>query len=250
MAIIWIKSVLITTLVLVFFLMFGGVHYKWELAETVCSQIGFCQCEEIDRMKLIAEPINTYSSLFYLLVGLVVFFHASQIGKREGGILILVSSSAVSLGSIFYHASASQLGLAADFLGISFILSVFYIWRNLHKPSLIWHIAVAIFVSILTFFGALYNDQFSPSLIPQFIVALYGTAVIWQEKNFFNPSRVDRNLYFLLVSYIAAYACWIIGNTPEWCDSESLIQFHSIWHFFGAIAIYFAYKYLVNTNKA
>jgi len=246
---IWLKSFLITLCLLGAFMILGEIQYSWTLPESKCLSDGYCQCEQIDRSKLISEPINTYSSLFYFYIGLVVFFHASKIGYRRGGVLVLVCASFVTAGSIFYHASASQLGVALDFLGITMILSVFAIWRNFASTKYLRNIILSIIISISTFVAVLMSEYIGLILIPQILILIYSLYILKQELKYFDLQNINKNLYYFLAVYILGGSCWFIANTPGLCDPDSIVQFHSLWHFFGATAIFFSYKYLMETGE-
>ena len=50
---------------------------------------------------------------------------------------------------------------------------------------------------------------------------------------------------------ILSFGIWSISRTHEslWCNPDSLIQGHAIWHLLDAFAFYAFYRYYISENK-
>ena len=42
---------------------------------------------------------------------------------------------------------------------------------------------------------------------------------------------------------VTAFAIWIADLTRTWCNGNSLIQGHAVWHLLNAAAVWTAYRY-------
>jgi hypothetical protein len=48
-----------------------------------------------------------------------------------------------------------------------------------------------------------------------------------------------------IASFLTAYAIWLTGTADhEWCDPDSLVQAHAIWHLLSAVATWSFFVFL------
>jgi len=245
-----LKAGLITVVVFIILFFFRDVSFNWNLDSAGCVKDGFCHCEVINSSMILAEPINVYSSLFYLFSGLLVFFRSKTDGFRGEGRLFLFGSIVICFGSIMFHASISRLGLTFDFLGITTLMSIFYLSRRLLAGVKVLDIVMTAFFNIVILLATYFYTEINIFFLPQILTAIFGLVIIQGEVKYFNIQKIDKSLYKIVAAYVLAYGAWWLGNSKYICDRSSLfIHYHSLWHLGGAIALYYLYIYLRNTTR-
>jgi hypothetical protein len=207
-----------------------------------------CFCEAV-RDGPIAQPVNTFSNLAFVLVGLLIVaappadprapFARSPVYGWTYGVAVIV----IGLGSLFYHASLTFAGQWFDVMGM-YLLGSFMVLYNLARLR---PLPGAVFA--ITYIVA--NAALGAALIavPEVRRQLFATLVLvtiaseWWIRRQRQP-RI-RSGYFLaaLGSFALAYGIWILDNERVLCAPESWLQGHAAWHLLSAAAAGFIFLY-------
>ena len=212
-----------------------------------------CFCERVST-GLIRQPINAYTNLGYILVGILilVFLRKSKASYRSRSsisdlprrILILfgIAYIAVGIGSFIYHASFIFLGEELDddsmyLIGIFLVLFEVARLRHLSVKQFLWiYFSLNIvFETAIYFFPVIRGMLFAFLMIISFTIELAAR----RKAEFKNEVRLTdtANLLFLL-----AYFIWILDKTHLLCYPDSLFQGHAIWHLLTAYAGWVMFK--------
>lgn len=214
----------------------------------------FC---ELAADSLFRQPANTLSNLGFVLAGALIAVHAS----RRGGPFPRTLATAyalvvVTLGpaSAAMHATGSAVGgdldLLSMFLVSSFALAyaVARLARRTEPRSV-----VSVFLAALLAQSVLYrrggrlpwiehagNLAFAGTLLA--VVALE-VALMRRAKRERGPSLDRRWLAATVAVLAAALVIWSVSKTGgPWCDPDSPLQGHALWHLLCAVAAYGLYR--------
>lgn len=196
-----------------------------------------CFCEGI-RESIIRQPANTWSSLAFVIVAIWVaarLARQARSGRRVFGPaqtgLFLGSLVLLGLGSAFYHASLTFIGQVFDVSGMYLVASFILLHRLGPKWSLspLW--------SVLSFFllnAVLMSAQITT---PSWRRIAFGVLLISALAIEWRSSLAGRMWLAIGASLMAAgFLFWIVDRRRLACAPESLLQGHSAWHLFGALA--------------
>ncbi|MEO1233802.1 MAG: ceramidase domain-containing protein [Myxococcota bacterium] len=218
-----------------------------------------CYCEEA-ASGLIAQPINTWSSLAFVVVGLFIALRADR--KRNagassyrglgGGLPMVVYAVVVSLlgpGSMFKHASLTHEGGLLDIA--SMYLFGTFIWSHALARTLKEGAQgmVRIFVGLSASVFAI-QVLIDPPMTPFFGVLIVGFIFteVWAWTQRERGWTMDvRHLGAAFAIFAAALAIWVPSMTGGvWCMPDSLFQGHAAWHVLCALATGSLYRYFAS----
>ena len=204
-----------------------------------------CFCEAI-RDGVIRQPANTFSSLAFVLVAIVIF----RTGRLQGAQVALIRLYAftllvIGLGSAFYHASLTFAGQFIDVLGM-YLLATLVIAHGAARLNLLKGAGVvtAYLGSNLVLAWVLY----AAPLLRRYLFALLILTGLGlelrarQRAPVASSSRLRAALLWLSVGF----ALWVLDITHLACLPHSLVQGHAVWHILGAAASWEMYRYLVS----
>ena len=264
-------------------------------------------CERVSS-GIFREPINAFSNLGFIFVGLIMFWILSKedkIKKKSNdfigltNISILYASVVIFLGpgSFLMHGTHSYWGQWID--NISMVTYIILPWLYNLKELGKWsskrfftnYILIVFLFSLLSwFFGTemgINLDLFGVSIalwiiseflfkfwdklnkwysgfIGFFVAAIFGifpTEIFSDLQNYWwiiffwlpallsnSPPSKIRNHYpwfFLgMISYIVAFVIWLQGYPDtRFCNPDSFIQPHGIWHLMTAFATWCFFKF-------
>ena len=259
----YLKTPLIvfSVLCLVLFL-FSRLDYSWEEwrpASCLETDAG-CFCEKAGE-GLVRQPVNTYSSLSFTLLGFIIISRAKQ-DTEDGclgnpissrfiyGAVFGASLALTGLGSAFYHASLSFAGQTVDVIGMYFSVSFILIYNLLRSCSLkegsaaaLYLIINAVLSYVLIFFPAARRYVFASFLILSLLLELR----FRRKKRFYIESKYLICSFFIM---LFSFCIWILDASKILCSPESLIQGHGVWHVGGAVSVWFLYLYYRSENTA
>lgn len=243
-------------------LLFAALVGSWMGPAGANSDV-FC---ETFRPGLIKQPVNTWSNVAFIIVGLAIgwqqskgrFASNSNSFTRTLFYPTFFATLAVLLGpgSMAMHASTAHIGgffdmlsmyLIASFM-LSYALERLLGWRPRHF-SICFAIVLAIcivvhFSPIRTVFGI------------EAILLIFATYIVL-------ASAIE--LYFVLIkktgadwrmvvafigAFLLAFFIWNLSLTGNvWCNPDSIWQGHGAWHILNAVSVYFIYRYYVSEGK-
>ena len=195
----------------------------------------FAYCER-NSTHVWAEPINTFSNLFFIVFGFLWFLKGN---KTKDNDTIVLSISLISIGvfSFLYHLYANFIFGFLDVISI-IIFSLFYFLffnRNffyLNKIkyfllSFFFFIYLIIFVYLISFIEFEINgSEYYFSLI--FLLIVYYLLICIKQKKL--------NVVMLLSIIILLFSLFLRSIDKEICDTF-YIGTHFIWHFLNAISL-------------
>ena len=217
---------------------------------TALLGIAESDCERI-RDGLTAQPVNTISSLGYVIVGAWILGRVArrEVPRRGVGVAFGLAMIAVGLGSVAFHGPGSQVGRFFHDYSIAVLLLVIIAadlisLRRSWVPAAVGTVAAA---AVLIAFPDSSNAV-DATLI---VTALVLEALVHRAGA--RPSRRDRVAYGVAVTALAiAGAAQLLGRTDApLCDPDSIWQAHALWHLLTAIALgTFSIPLLKRTTRA
>jgi hypothetical protein len=249
---IYYSSLLAFLLIVLASVAFSLLDYSWQgWKPASCLTIG-CFCEA-QRAGIVRQPVNAYSNLAFVLVGLLILraawleSSAEPINPmRKSRFYPLVYATAVmliGLGSLFFHASLTFVGQWFDVMGmymqITFVLLYSLArWRGLSGRG--FALAYLSF-SILLGVGLVMVPQFRREIFAALVLAGLTCEFVYLFQR--RPTIRKGYLWAALASFGIAYFIWYLDNSGIWCSPLSWLQGHALWHILSAIAAGLIYLY-------
>ncbi len=237
------------------FAMLMQLNINWDTWRVATCMPDGCFCEQIRLDEIIRQPANTWSSMMFTLVGILIAVHAfSQLGHSQklSRLFALILSFAlifIGIGSAFYHASMTFWGQFAD-VGSMYLLASFmlvYAWLRLFNlpirlSAILYLLMNSVLFVLLFFFPETRRGAFAIILLLGIGFELYYATVHMPdlERYWFN--------YGLLI-FALAYGIWTVDNNGMLCVADSLLQGHAIWHIFGAVSSGMLYLYYASETQ-
>lgn len=223
------------------------------------------QCDhELEDRPVVQQPFNTWTNLAYCIVGLLpVTTRRLDISTTA----FFVANLYLCIGSFMFHASLTQFWATVDAAAMYTVLTTLA-GHGVHAVfGLRWNwIAVAVVVmgTALTFLRewvannnlvlcfAVVIGMLSTTLTVQRIYRIVKRSVeddCGHSKKHSQVRKWSKSIMILLVAttplflFCAAVVCREMDEKRAWCDPESLIQGHGIWHCLTALAIHFVWRF-------
>lgn len=202
----------------------------------------------------IHDPMDTWSSLFYVLVSIWIYRKSKAYRSSALGQMYLIPLL-ISVGSILFHMSFTYIFLMADFFGI-FTLNFYCL--NLNRLRLsgtqnssiltqsILFSSIWVLSLLMTFSLKLSSGL---TMIPPILVTL------WLELRCYKSEKKSSyvNFWPAVFFIITGYIFMLLEGKP-WhmgCFGP-VLHFHTLWHFFSAVSIVFIFKFYLQfsvTNR-
>ena len=200
------------------------MNYYWGQPDT---SVSFCE-SKYNKYFWVAEYHNTISSLFYVMIGLILLYTRL---KFLGRLLCCVGIGAMLLHATLRH--WSQMGDEMSMLALSF-----YSLKELHpktKGYLIYPILISYW---------LFNRYFVCFFLTFTGMQLLIVKYVKKKINKTNKKWI----YLYLIFFIFGFICWLLDQLCKVKFTEILEpwQFHAWWHFFTASAMGFGFIALLN----
>jgi len=231
------------------------------------ERTGIMQFCEYNANGLIKQPANSFSNLAFSIVGLLIawftlkgLYTNNNLFNTQKRYPVFMSIILVLLGagSFAMHASNTSFGgfldLFAMFLVSSFVFC-YALKRWLQLPDLLILFIFFIDVSICSY---IYLSPFNNTL-PYLTVAEYAfilNLVITVAIELYLYKKRNTSIKFSwgiagTIIMLVAFAIWNISRTRNslWCNPESLLQGHAVWHILNAVALYIFYRYYVSEEN-
>jgi len=217
------------------------------------ERTGIMQFCEYNANGLIKQPANSFSNLAFSIVGLLIawftlkgFYTNNNLFNTQKRYPVFMSIILVLLGagSFAMHASNTSFG------GFCYALK-----RWLQLPDFLILFIFFIDVSICSY---IYLSPFNNTL-PYLTVAEYAfilnlVITVAIELYLYKKRNTSIKLSWGIAGTIimlVAFAIWNISRTRNslWCNPESLLQGHALWHILNAVALYTFYRYYVSEEN-
>lgn len=222
-----------------------AVGLGW-LGPDVGRGANFC---EVARSGVVRQPANSWSNLGFVVAGLLIASRVSSASVMPVGLQTFFACVVVVLGpaSAAMHATQSSLGGHLDMMSMYLVagFAAAYAWvRVVRRGPAAFFTAYAICVlgcelaglwarpiPVVQYAG---NVAFGALLI----------AAVVMEARLWRRGETRRTIGFgfaALASMLVAFAIWNMSQ-HGWCDPESLLQGHAVWHLLGALAAFFLFR--------
>jgi hypothetical protein len=205
----------------------------------------------------IAQPANTVSNLGFVVAGLLVARHAQHRRTPRPGTAHVMSTTVATVlasvvvllgpGSAAMHATQSEWGGHLDMLSMYLVagFAVAWAWVRWTRRGTAWFVAAYGFCVAACELVGLWPDpvpvvHYSGNLAfgVLLVAAVALETLLWRRGE---TSRVFRHGVVAVASMLVAFAVWLLSNAG-WCDPDSLLQGHAVWHLLCAVSAYWLYR--------
>ena len=228
---------------------------RWEgLSQATC--VPNCFCEAVRPNGPLRQPVNTWSSIAFILAGTWLFAVINGGAKKHGprfenayAKLLAICSIIIGIGSAFLHASLTLAGQFLDVLGM-YLLATFMLLYACER-LILWRTTSTFFVFVILNVGLAILLITVPESRRYVFAILIVLAVLLEVmvRRYRKPHILKKWWNAGLALLSLAYVIWILDNQRVLCWPYSLIQGHSIWHISGAIAIILLYNYYASESR-
>lgn len=194
----------------------------------------------------VAEPANTWSSLAFVAVGILVALRARRM--RNSHLLpAAVFCVLVGLGSVAFHGTGTFAGEVMD-EGSMFMASVMMIAFNLQRllkwgrvpAQLFFAGGVALSLAALICFHGVGRDLFGVEMVAALGIE-FGIFLRLKKETKDDAGVPDyRPLGLMCGCFLVAYAFWTLDYRHILCNPDNhLFGGHAAWHILNATSFYF-----------
>jgi hypothetical protein len=232
------------------------VNIVWQSLKPATCMPDRCFCEVI-QPRIIRQPVNTWSNLAFVLVGILIFFtaiddlylhHSPQNTnpmqtKWVYPVTYGLVATSIGAGSMFYHLSLSFAGQVVDILSM-YLMALFMLFYNLSRPGwlksksfLTWYLLSNLLLGII---ATIWPELRRPIFL--LIVASVLASEFIVRRAY--VSKLDMRWFAAaLASLVTACLAWILDITGTLCQPTSFFQAHALWHIGMAAAVGFVFLY-------
>ncbi len=223
-------------------------------------------CEQA-REGFVKQPSNSYSNIGFVIAGLVVAwqmfrnrFDGKNLMTRTYFFPILFASVLILLGigSFAMHATNTRWGGFFDLFSM-FLFSAFVFSYGLMRLfGFSRGVFLVLYIVNVTFCSWLHMSPYNElgvmlkasefCFITHLVVAVIAEATL----KFSKKSIIDIKWGLMGVgTLIVAFIIWNLSRTQDswFCNPDSLIQGHAMWHLLDALAAYFVFIFYVSETK-
>ena len=221
-----------------------------------------CFCEA-PRAETIIQPVNTYSNLGFVLVGLLIVGTAENwwlgIGhylvqksppgrnlirrRRAYPIIYGIATVVIGVGSLFYHASLSFVGEWFDLVGMYMLVSFsvlyslarLYDWSN--SKFVFFYVSINILLGLQQYFFPTYSQVIFGTGIALALVM----ETLYRIQHY--PLMAKSYFFASFGAFMLAWGIWLLDVHGILCDPRSWMQGHAVWHLLCATAAGLLYMY-------
>jgi hypothetical protein len=228
----------------------------WRRLQPATCMPDACFCERL-RPGVIRQPINTWSNLAFISVGVLTLavavrdFTLAPSPKRVnpmrtsclypiiyGAVTILIG-----LGSTLYHSSLAFVWQTVDVTSI-YLLASFMLLYNVSRMR---RMRGGVFVggyllaNLVMGYAAIRWPATRRYIVVLLILAVLACEIVVCKKR--RPRPDKRFFAAACISLGLAGVSWILDITRVICSPDSWLQAHALWHVFMAMTIGFVYFY-------
>lgn len=218
-----------------------------------------CFCEALGTGP-IRQPINTWSNLAFVWVGLFIAVSATPDRplRRSDALLLAFACVGIGLGSWFYHASLTFVGQWLDVMSM-YLLGTFMVLhaaigilsgaqrsRRMPKDSrafTVSYIVINLALGVLLIVWPEARRYVFGGLIA---AALMLEAILHRRKQ---TALQARWLIGALAVYVVAQVIWTLDLNHLVCDPTSVVQGHAMWHGLTALSAGLVYVYYQSAGQ-
>lgn len=221
-------------------------------------------CERV-RDGFVKQPANTWSNIGFMLTGVYIGWISYKNRFTENNLMtesflypVMFASIVAFLGpgSMAMHGSNGPWGGFMDLLSM-FMISSFVFGYALKRLLNLSNVAFVLLFLMMIIFSSYVN--LSPDLnsstpfitLSEYIFAgqlIFSAPLELAIRSRLNTgSKVIRGVG-AIVTMVIAFVIWNLSRTSEswFCEPDSLIQGHAIWHILNALSAYLLFMYYVS----
>ncbi len=229
---------------------------------TPASCLPDCWCEAPRVGSYILEPVNTWTNLIFVFMGLFLIFFNKKIPfgfnflsihrrySRIYGLALIF----LGFGSFLFHASQTLIGQWFDVFGMYLVTTFFAIYNfirlKLLKPQsfLFYYLISCTFLGLIIY---LFPD--TRRWLFGVLLFLIVFQIIYTKLKL---NSVFKSIY--LVISISTYSfgqfLWYLDKSKIWCHPYALMNGHGLWHLLTGISamtifLYFASEKVILTEN-
>lgn len=209
---------------------FGPANVKW-CEERLCAWIN--------------EPLNAWSNLIYLIIGLYLIYlskkHKNRFELPFGLVIFFMGAM-----SFVFHATNNFFTQILDFIGMFFFIYLLLTISLLKLKVISQKIVLPFYFSlIIASIGLIYLMR-SMGLPYQSLILIGSFGILITQVMIYKKLK-DRYPLKHLVSIIILFGIAVGFSYADvsrlWCTPEShFLQGHAIWHLFSGLGCWSAYK--------
>lgn len=234
------------TFIVLALLILSRYDYTWSNWKPATCMPEACFCEGL-RSGIMAQPANTWSSLGFVFVGLMILsarFHGrgeSELNAMRVAHTLVYGAAMIliGLGSAFYHASLTFVGQFFDVMGM-YLLASFILLYNLSRVTalhertfVLLYLALNAVLAILL----LVLPELRRYLFALLILAALVLAYAAQTRT---PRKY---LAAAVATLLLSFLFFLLDLTKIFCAPKSWLQGHALWHLGGALSAGLLYQH-------
>lgn len=222
-------------------------------------------CERLELDKPIRQPVNTFSSIFYLMVAIIIFKKNWQRRKNSQSFSFIKTYFVpdfifgfvllyVFCASSFYHASLIKPALKLDFSAVYFfsLFPVLYFsskWslinnskqlRISNKALTIAFYSIYIIIALLLSFYTPKGNEHIVIFINILIFFSFAITAVLAKPKKDNLNYLGLNIVCIMLALV-----WFeLDKYRVLCNPDSYFQPHSFWNLFIALSGFYFYVYI------
>ena len=216
-----------------------------------------CWCEAPRWTQPIAEPVNAFSNIAFLIGGLFILRlllrkdnHPNLItNNKDITYFYAFVMMAMGVGSFLFHSTVTFVGQWIDVMTMYFS-TLFYIgyllWRKYNwqkkKFFLFYFVSNVILGLTIYYTPATRRYLFGITIAITAFLTLY-------VRNSVSMKTQMKFLWISLAALGVAFISWNLDRTKIVCDPTYWINGHAIWHLLCAASAYYYYRYLYSENE-
>jgi hypothetical protein len=229
------------------------------------SDISTFFCEHTDMSLFVRQPLNTFSNIVYLITSLMILRRGWKDQSKRNKYNLISANPFYSItfgcilmyifiASTFFHSSLIEAASKLDFSAV-YSLSLFPLMYFTHR---VWLLSIGVpsntkhsksTTTVIVVFSILYLllTFFLPHGTENYVVlsiiimlSLFGIVVERKDPGKTNP-------YYLMAAILSILfaVMWFAFDIYKiLCNPNSIIQPHSLWHFFAGVSTFYFYMYI------
>src|SRR5258708_25688993 len=220
-------------------------NVPWATWQPATCRPDHCFCEAI-RGGAVAQPADTWSSLGFVLVGLLIA-HTPSRGDHNpmaayrriyGYALVLIG-----LGSAFFHASLTFAGQLMDVSGMYVLITfaLLYGLARIYRTRRVKFMVAYVGTNILLFLVQAMIPGVRRYVFALLVIGVLGVEIYRHRKSVM--SIQSKWLWRAAGIMAIAFAIWVLDITKTVCAPYGVVQGHAIWHLLRAVATFCLYRY-------
>lgn len=194
----------------------------------------FLDCEARSG-RLWEQSVNTWSSLAYVLAGVLLAAAATRRRFPLGAVVLGAAIALEGVGSVLFHGAESEISLALHDLALFAVAGYIVGWHagRLWQSAESWSVAGA-GVGLIAGGSIWLVERGSTNAIVGASVAAIVVLDVLARRRGLTPVASRGLVLFALVAVVV----WFLGRGDSpLCDPESPLQFHALWHILSAMLL-------------